>query len=65
LTNSGREWLIGRVYQTLGSCKPVYIGRVAGGELRTDHNLCLAGQRFLTLHDEIERLAVARACHKE
>jgi hypothetical protein len=30
---------------------------VAGGELRTDHSFSLAGQRFLTLHYEIERLA--------
>jgi hypothetical protein len=34
---------------------------VADGELRTDHCFCLAGQRFLTLHYEIERLAEARA----
>ena len=34
---------------------------VADGELRTDHSFYLAGQRFLTLHYEIERLAVARA----
>ena len=31
------------------------------GELKTDHSFSLAGQRFLTLHYEIERLAVARA----
>jgi hypothetical protein len=31
---------------------------VAEGELRTDHSFYLAGQRFLTLHYEIERLAV-------
>jgi hypothetical protein len=30
---------------------------VADGELRTDHSFYLAGQRFLTLHYEIERLA--------
>ena len=30
---------------------------VAEGELRTDHSFFLAGQRFLTLHYEIERLA--------
>jgi hypothetical protein len=30
---------------------------VAGGELKTDHSFFLAGQRFLTLHYEIERLA--------
>ena len=30
---------------------------VADGELRTDHSFSLAGQRFLTLHYEIERLA--------
>jgi hypothetical protein len=34
---------------------------VVDGELRTDHSFYLAGQRFLTLHYEIERLAVARA----
>jgi len=34
---------------------------VADGELKTDHSFSLAGQRFLTLHYEIERLAVARA----
>jgi hypothetical protein len=34
---------------------------VAEGELKTDHSFHLAGQRFLTLHYEIERLAVARA----
>jgi hypothetical protein len=34
---------------------------VADGELRTDHSFYLAGQRFLTLHYEIERLAVASA----
>jgi hypothetical protein len=33
---------------------------VADGELWTDYSFCLAGQRFLTLHYEIERLAVAR-----
>jgi hypothetical protein len=33
---------------------------VADGELRTDHSFYLAGQRFLTLHYEIERLAEAR-----
>ncbi len=32
---------------------------VAEGELKTDHSFDLAGQRFLTLHYEIERLAVA------
>ena len=32
---------------------------VADGELKTDHSFYLAGQRFLTLHYEIERLAVA------
>jgi hypothetical protein len=31
---------------------------VAEGELKTDHSFSLAGQRFLTLHYEIERLAV-------
>ena len=34
---------------------------VADDELRTDHSFYLAGQRFLTLHYEIERLAKARA----
>jgi hypothetical protein len=34
---------------------------VADGELKTDHSFYLAGQRFLTLHYEVERLAVARA----
>ena len=29
---------------------------VADGELQTDHSFSLAGQRFLTLHYEIERL---------
>jgi hypothetical protein len=33
---------------------------VAGGELKTEHSFSLAGQRFLTLHYEIERLLVAR-----
>jgi hypothetical protein len=34
---------------------------VADGELRTDHSFALAGQRFLTLHYEIERLAGSRS----
>ena len=34
---------------------------VIDDELRTDHSFYLAGQRFLTLHYEIERLSVARA----
>jgi hypothetical protein len=34
---------------------------VADGELRTEHSFCLAGQRFLTLHYEIERLALTHA----
>ena len=34
---------------------------VSGGELRTDHSFSLAGQRFLTLRYEIERLAPPRA----
>jgi hypothetical protein len=34
---------------------------VAGGELKTDHSFYLAGQRFLTLHYEIERLAAGIA----
>jgi hypothetical protein len=34
---------------------------VAGSELKTDHSFYLAGQRFLTLHYEIERLAAASA----
>jgi hypothetical protein len=33
---------------------------VTDGELRTDHSFSLAGQRFLTLHYEIERLAGAQ-----
>jgi hypothetical protein len=32
---------------------------IAEGELKTDHSFYLAGQRFLTLHYEIERAAVA------
>jgi hypothetical protein len=32
---------------------------VTDGELKTDHSFYLAGQRFLTLHYEIERLAAA------
>jgi hypothetical protein len=31
---------------------------VAEGELKTDHSFYLAGQRFLTLRYEIERLGV-------
>jgi hypothetical protein len=34
---------------------------VTDGELRTEHSFDLAGQRFLTLHYEIERLAAGRA----
>ena len=34
---------------------------VAGGELRTDHSFYLAGQRFLTLHYEVERLGLRDA----
>ena len=34
---------------------------LADGELKTEHSFYLAGQRFLTLHYEIERLAVAYA----
>jgi hypothetical protein len=34
---------------------------VADGELKTEHSFYLAGQRFLTLHYEIERLAPASA----
>jgi hypothetical protein len=30
---------------------------VADGDLKTDHSFSLAGQRFLTLHCAIERLA--------
>jgi hypothetical protein len=33
---------------------------VTDGELKTDHSFYLAGQRFLTLHYEIGRLAAAR-----
>jgi hypothetical protein len=34
---------------------------VADGELKTDHSFYLAGQRFLTLHYEIERLTLLSA----
>jgi hypothetical protein len=34
---------------------------VADGDLKTEHSFYLAGQRFLTLHYEIERLAHAPA----
>ena len=34
---------------------------VTGVELKTDHSFYLAGQRFLTLHSEIERLVDAAA----
>jgi hypothetical protein len=34
---------------------------VTDGELKTDHSFYLAGQRFLTLHYEIERLPAASA----
>ena len=34
---------------------------VADGDLKTEHSFYLAGQRFLTLHYEIERIAEARA----
>jgi hypothetical protein len=34
---------------------------LADGELKTDHSFYLAGQRFLTLHYEIERVAEASA----
>jgi hypothetical protein len=37
---------------------------VTDGELRTDHSFSLAGQRFLTLHYEIERLAPASASNR-
>lgn len=33
---------------------------VAGGELKTEHSFSLAGQRFLTLHYEIQRLPTGR-----
>jgi hypothetical protein len=33
---------------------------VADGELKTEHSFSLAGRRFLTLHYEVERLAVSR-----
>jgi hypothetical protein len=33
---------------------------VAGGELKTEHSFSLAGQRFLTLHYEIDRLLPRR-----
>jgi hypothetical protein len=41
------------------SVPPTIFVYVAEGELKTDHRFYLAGQRFLTLHYEIERLAVA------
>ena len=34
---------------------------VTDGELKTEHSFYLAGQRFLTLHYEIERLVDAAA----
>jgi hypothetical protein len=34
---------------------------VADGELKTEQSFYLAGQRFLTLHYEIERIAAAPA----
>jgi hypothetical protein len=34
---------------------------VTDGELKTEHSFYLAGQRFLTLHYEIERLATSRS----
>ena len=34
---------------------------VTGGELKTDHSFYLAGQRFLTLRYEIERLPAESA----
>jgi hypothetical protein len=34
---------------------------VSGGELKTDHSLYLAGQRFLALRYAIERLRVGSA----
>jgi hypothetical protein len=37
---------------------------VADRELKTDHSFYLAGQRFLTLHYEIERLAGEAASPK-
>jgi hypothetical protein len=37
---------------------------VADGELKTDHSFYLAGQRFLTLHYEIERAADPRRTHE-
>jgi hypothetical protein len=47
----------------LTALKLLYFGErifvhVTDGELKTDHSFYLAGQRFLTLHYEIERLAV-------
>ena len=43
--------------------KPLYFQErilvyLAGRELKTDHSFYLAGQRFLTLHYEIERVVV-------
>ena len=37
---------------------------VADGELKTDHSFYLAGQRFLTLHYEIERLGGEPPCQR-
>jgi hypothetical protein len=34
---------------------------VTDGDLKTDHSFSLAGQRFLTLHYEFERVAAAPA----
>jgi hypothetical protein len=44
------------VLKLLAFQEQIYV-YVADGELRTDHSFSLAGQRFLTLHYEIERLA--------
>jgi hypothetical protein len=48
------------VLKLLSFQEQIYV-YVADGELRTDHSFSLAGQRFLTLHYEIERLAAGRA----
>jgi hypothetical protein len=57
----------GRAGDCLGDCSKgrslttIPLVFVADGELRTEHSFYLAGQRFLTLHYEIERLATAPA----
>jgi hypothetical protein len=48
------------VLKLLAFQEEIYV-HVAGGELRTEHSFSLAGQRFLTLHYEIERAAAPPA----